>query len=183
MSMLEFRQAAARQAGYTIRPLQRADANAIEWEGEFTHFRRIYARAFERAEAGHAALWGIDDEQGVLVGQVFVLLYNETDTEAADGAERAFIHSFRIRPAHRNRGLGAWLLGFAEADLRARNFRWVSLNVASDNPGAIRLYERLGYRRQHAIAGYWSFVDHLGTQRSLHEPGWRMGKKISKEEV
>jgi ribosomal protein S18 acetylase RimI-like enzyme len=178
MSNIDLSPVPAELDGYSIRPLQRADALALEWEGEYAHFRRIYARAFQRAEVGHAVLWGLDDRQGNLVGQVFVLLHSETDIEVADGAERAFIHSFRIRPAHRNQGLGMRLMRFAEADLLARRFRWVSLNVASDNPAAMRLYQRLGYRQQHAISGYWSYIDHQGVQRQLHEPGWRMGKDL-----
>lgn len=178
MSNIDLSATPAELDGYTIRPLQPADAIALEWEGEYTQFRRIYARAFRRAEKGEAALWGLDDQQGNLVGQVFVLLYNETDLEVADGAERAFVHSFRIRPAHRDRGLGTRLMRFAEADLITRRFRRVSLNVASDNPAAMRLYQRLGYRQLHTISGYWSYIDHQGVQRQLHEPGWRMGKDL-----
>lgn len=165
--------------GYYIRPLGRADAEAIEWDGEFSHFRRLYTRSFERAESGQAVLWGVDDPQGNLVGQVFVLLLNDVDPQLADGRRRAFIHSFRVRPLHRNRGLGGWLLGFAEEDLQARGFCWVSLNVARDNPGAQRLYERLGYRKRQAVSGYWSYTDHQGVQRQLHEPGWRMEKQLA----
>lgn len=178
MSEPEVTQTQVGVSGYRIRPLGRADAEAIEWDGEFSHFRRLYARSFERAEAGQAALWGIDDAEGNLVGQVFVLLFNDLDLQLADGHRRAFIHSFRVRPQHRNRGLGAWLLRFAEEDLQARGFRWVSLNVAKDNPGAQRLYERRGYRLRQPIAGYWSYTDHQGVQRQLHEPGWRMEKEL-----
>jgi len=41
----------------TIRPLAEADLPALEWDGEFTHFRRVYARAYERSRRGHALLW------------------------------------------------------------------------------------------------------------------------------
>lgn len=161
---------------FSLRPLRASDLPALEWEGEFTHFRRVYARAYERALAGHAALWVADDEAGRMVGQVFVLLYNAYDPQLADGHSRAFIHSFRVRPDQRNQGLGTRLMQHAEADLRARGFSRVALNVARDNPGALRLYERLGYRQLHPVSGYWSFIDHLGKERQLHEPGWRLGK-------
>lgn len=169
-------------AGYSIRPLLPADAPALEWDGEFSHFRRVYAVAFQRAEAGNASLWGVEAAGGQLVGQLFVLLNSENDPQTADGRQRSFIHSFRIQPQHRNRGLGSGLLRQAEADLRARGFTWVALNVAEDNPGAIRLYQRHGYSEQHRVTGYWSFVDHEGRERHIHEPGWRMGKKIAESD-
>lgn len=178
MSSADLHQLPAALEGYTIRPLRSEDALALEWEGEFTHFRRVYARAFERARAGRAVLWGLEEARGELVGQLFVLLHNEKDPEMADGRLAAFIHSFRIRPQHRNRGLGSRLLSFAEADLLGRGYSFVSLNVAQDNPSAMRLYQRLGYEKMHAITGYWSFQDHEGVLRQLHEPGWRMGKEL-----
>lgn len=165
-------------AGYSIRPLQPPDAPALEWEGEFAHFRRVYAVAFERARAGNAALWGVTDADEKLVGQLFVLLNSENDPQTADGRQRAFIHSFRVRPEHRNRGLGSRLLQYAEADLRERGFAWVALNVAEDNPAALRLYQRHGYSELHRVSGYWSFIDHEGQERHLHEPGWRVGKAL-----
>ncbi len=165
-------------AGYAIRRLQAADAVALEWEGEFAHFRRVYAVAFERAQAGNATLWGVQAEDEQLVGQLFVLLNSENDPQTADGRQRAFIHSFRVRPEHRNLGLGSALLLHAEADLRAGGFAWVALNVAEDNPGGLRFYLRHGYAELHRVTGYWSFIDHEGQQRHLHEPGWRLGKAL-----
>lgn len=166
--------------GYSLRALRPQDAPGLEWEGQYTHFRRLYQLAFERAAAGRSVLWGIEwqQPQPQLVAQVFVLLEAETDIRTADGRQRAFIHSFRVRPEHRNRGLGSRLLAHAEADLVARGFRWVTLNVAADNPDALRLYQRLGYQAVQAISGHWSFIDHEGVQRHLHEPGWRMQKEL-----
>lgn len=165
--------------GYRVRPLASPDAGALEWEGEYIHFRRLYSLAFERAAAGRSVLWGIESPAGQLVGQVFVLLQAQHDPMTADGATRAFIHSFRIRPQYRNQGLGSGLLSYAEQDLQARGFRWVNLNVAEDNPGALRLYERMGYTAIERISGHWSFIDHEGNQRHLHEPGWRMAKQLA----
>lgn len=178
MSSLDALDLAERQSGFSIRALREADLPALEWEGEFAHFRRVYARAFERQLTEHAALWVAENDAGRLVGQVFVLLNNQYDPQLADGRSRAFIHSFRVRPECRNLGLGTRLIQHAEADLRARAFTWVALNVAGENDSALRLYQRLGYRQLHAVSGYWSFIDHLGQERQLHEPGWRLGKDL-----
>lgn len=50
-------------------------------------------------------------------------------------------------PAHRGLGLGAAVTQHLTS-LLAPRFRTVGLNVADDNPGAMRLYERLGFIRR-----------------------------------
>ncbi|MEX1248978.1 MAG: GNAT family N-acetyltransferase [Anaerolineales bacterium] len=165
-------------AQVSIRLATRDDLPALEWEGAYTHFRRVYARAFERAERGEALLWFADRGDGYVLGQLFVMLKSDVDPQAADGRLRAFIHSFRVRPELRGRGLGTRLMLAAEADLLRRNFRWVYLHVARDNAAGLRLYERYGYRRISSVSGDWSYEDHLGKVRHIHEPGWRMAKQL-----
>jgi ribosomal protein S18 acetylase RimI-like enzyme len=166
-------------AGVRVRTLERADLPALEWEGAYTHYRRLYDLAYRRALRGNAVLW-VAEISKVLVGQLFVLLRSEVDPRTADGRQRAFIHSFRVRPECRGRGLGSRILERAEADLRGRGFRWASLNVARDNPAAIRLYERAGYRIVGEEEGRWSYVDHEGVERQVHEPSWRMRKRLQR---
>ncbi len=161
----------------SIRLVKQSDLRRLEWEGEYTHFRRLYEQAYKRAEVGRALLWVLDRRQR-LIGQVFVLLKSEVDRKLADGRKRAFVHSFRVREAYRNRGLGGQLMQHAEADLIARNFRWVTLNVARDNLAAIRFYERTGYEKVARDEGLWSYIDHLGRRHDVHEPSWRMRKDL-----
>lgn len=165
-------------AEISIRQATRADLSLLEWEGAYLHFRRVYARAYQRAQLGHTLLWVVEYGPGLLIAQLFVLLHSDVDPAVADGHQRAFIHSFRVRPEFRRRGLGACLLTHAEVDLRERGFRWAYLHVANENIAAIRFYERNGYRRVSPISGDWSYVDHLGTERQVHEPGWRMAKEL-----
>ena len=54
-----------------------------------------------------------------------------------------------VNPALRGLGLGHLLLHHAAHDLRRRGFRSVSLTVTEANAGALRLYETLGFTRQH----------------------------------
>lgn len=166
----------------SIRQVVRADLPALEWEGAYLHFRRVYARAFQRAERGEALLWVVEREPGHLIAQLFVLLHSPGDPAVADGHQRAFIHSFRVRPEFRRRGLGGRLLQHAELDLQARGFRWAYLHVANDNPAAMRFYERNGFRRVSPISGEWSYEDHLGIERRVHEPGWRMAKELTTQQ-
>lgn len=161
-----------------IRLATQADLPFMEWEGEYTHFRRVYARAWQRAERGDALLW-VAERNDRLVGQLFVLLRSEYDPESADGQNRGFIHSFRVRSELRGLGLGSRLLFAAESDLVARGFQWAYLHVAHDNPDGIRLYERHGYQRIIPVKGEWVYEDHLGREQRVSEPGWRMAKLLT----
>lgn len=156
------------------------DLPALEWEGAYIHFRRVYARAFERAQQGEALLW-LAEGAGRLLGQLFVLLKSDVDPQVADGRLCAFVHSFRVRPELRGGGLGSRLLAHAELDLCQRGFNRTYLHVARENTEAIRFYRRHGYRSIIPVSGDWSYEDHLGQIRSVHEPGWRMVKKLESQ--
>jgi ribosomal protein S18 acetylase RimI-like enzyme len=72
------------------------------------------------------------------------------------GSTRARLYSIAVAPEFRGQGLAAMLLRDAEAVARERGSRSLRLEVRADNAGAIRLYERLGYRAFGHIAGYYS---------------------------
>jgi ribosomal protein S18 acetylase RimI-like enzyme len=63
----------------------------------------------------------------------------------ADAA--AVVHRLMVHPAAQGRGLARQLMAHAESLARARGFRAVHLDCFTANPAALRLYERLGYRR------------------------------------
>jgi ribosomal protein S18 acetylase RimI-like enzyme len=163
----------------SIRLVSREDLPALEWEGAYLHFRRVYARAFHRQELGNALLWVVEREPGYLLAQLFILLRSEIEPDLADGRHRAFMHSFRVRPELRRRGLGSCLLQHTEIDLIERGFQWLFLHVANENAPAISFYEHHGYHRVSPVSGEWSYEDHRGIQRYVHEPGWRMSKELS----
>ena len=100
-------------------------------------------------------------------------------TESADGHSSAYIYSFRVRPPYRGTGIGTLLLKTAETDVGKRGYQWITLNVGRDNPDARRLYERLGYIVVADEPGRWSYLDHNGHRRHVHEPSWRMEKELS----
>ncbi|MBN1667261.1 MAG: GNAT family N-acetyltransferase [Anaerolineales bacterium] len=160
-----------------IRLARRQDLPALEWEGEFTHYRNIFREAYQRYQKGETLLWIAELGQFGLVGQAFVQLQG-TQPDLADGQERAYIYSIRVRPIYQNQGIGTRLLRTIEADLVARQYRYATLNVAKDNQSARRLYERLGYHVVAHEAGRWSYVDHRGKRQHVHEPAWRMEKNL-----
>jgi ribosomal protein S18 acetylase RimI-like enzyme len=160
-----------------IRQVRREDLPDLEWEGEYTHFRRLYAEAFRRAEAGESILWVAELQNKGLIGQLFVHLDSQR-RELADGETRAYVYGFRVRPAFRRKGIGSHMLQIAENDLIQRGYRRVVLNVGRDNPEARNLYERFGYFVTGSDPGRWSYIDDRGSLREVHEPAWRMEKVL-----
>ncbi len=161
--------------GVMIRQVVREDLPGLEWEGEYSHFRRLYAEAFHRVEKGEAVLWVAEIPGAGLIGQLFVHLESQR-RELADGETRAYIYGFRVRPVYRGKGIGTRILEVAETDLIQRGYRKVVLNVGRDNLQARQLYERTGYTIVGTDPGRWSYLDEQGNLREVHEPAWRMVK-------
>jgi mycothiol synthase len=62
-----------------------------------------------------------------------------------------FVDLLGVAPDERRRGLGTTLLSTAFAAYAAEGLREAQLGVASDNPRALALYERLGMTTRHRI--------------------------------
>ncbi len=160
-----------------IRQATAADLPGLEWDGEFAHFRRVYADAYQRMVDGKSVLW-VADLPGVgIIGQVFIQLTCDRE-ELADGSCRAYFYSFRIRPAYRGAGLGTRVMQVVEMDLVKRGFKFVTLNVAKTNTDAQRLYFRHGYNIVAPEPGIWTYPDQYGIWHRVEEPAWRMEKKL-----
>ena len=160
-----------------IRQANRLDLPSLEWEGEYTHFRRLYADAYTMVEQGNAIIWIAEEDGNGLIGQLFVSLLGNRP-ELADGVTRAYIYGFRVRPQFRNNGIGTMIMHAIEDDIRERGFRQITLNVGQDNHAARRFYERLGYKVVEPDPGRWSYIDDKGKRRDVLEPAWRMLKDL-----
>lgn len=64
------------------------------------------------------------------------------------------VETLAVDPAYRGMGIGTALLQKAEARARSMGKYTMSLGVIGENAGAIRLYERVGYRRTYTWDGY-----------------------------
>lgn len=160
-----------------IRLGEEIDLPDLEWEGEFAHYRKVYAEAYGRVQKGLALIW-IAELTGVgLLGQAFTQL-NCDRPELADGMERAYLYSFRIKPKYRSAGLGERLLLTIEDYFRQQGFTYLTLNVAKDNLAAQRFYWRYGYRTVAHEPGVWSYPDQFGVWHQVEEPAWRMEKPL-----
>lgn len=159
-----------------IRPVGAEDLPALEWDGVYAGYRPVFRETFEDAQAGRRLmLAAATDTQ--MVGQVFVQL-SSSNTLFADGATRGYLYSLRVRPVWRGRGIGARLIAAAEEALRARGFTTAVIAAAKDNAGAIRLYQRLGYRIFAEDPGTWAYTDADGNPQSVEEPCWVMEKSL-----
>jgi len=154
-----------------------SDLVALEWNGAYSHYRQLYQEIFQSAQRGDAILWIADLEDVGIIGQLFVQL-NSVRRELADGASRAYLYAFRIKPSYRRNGIGSYMLSHVERRLLDRGFQYICLNVSRDNAAARELYERSGYRIIAAEPGYWHYIDDHGIRQYVHEPAWRMEKEL-----
>jgi ribosomal protein S18 acetylase RimI-like enzyme len=160
-----------------IRQANKDDLPDLEWKGEYTHFRRLYADTYTMVQQARAIIWIAELNGNGLIGQCFVSLIGNRP-ELADGVIRAYIYGFRIKPHFRNQGIGTKMMNTVEKDLTKRGFRQITLNVGQENHAAKRFYDRLGYVIVGADPGQWSYIDDKGKRQDVHEPAWRMIKDL-----
>ncbi len=160
-----------------MRCAEEADLTALEWHGEYAHFRRLFFDTYLQSQLGYAKIWIAEIPGQELIGQLMVSLKGNRP-ELADGEIRAYVHGFRVQPAYRNQGIGCWMMQIIEDDLKQSGFQIVTLNVAKTNTAALRFYERLDYRIVGDEPGHWSYLDQYGKRHEVYEPAWRMEKWV-----
>lgn len=164
-------------AKVVIRSIREDDLPALEWEGAYTIYRKVFRQTYEDARRGQRLML-VAAAGDRLVGQIFVQL-SSTEMRYADGYNRGYLYSLRVRPEWQGQGIGTRLIEAAEAALRARQYNMAVIAAGKDNPGAQRLYERLGYRTFADDPGVWYFQDVNGQQQSVAEPCWVMEKRLA----
>lgn len=164
---------------FDVRHLKGHELGQLEWDSEYIHFKRQFESVYRDYLLGRAVPWvAVRHEGGLIVGQVFVLLSGRIPGRSTDGRRCAYMYSIRVKPNYRSRGLGSRMMAVAEADLAARGYQTVTLNVARSNQDAQRFYQRHGYQVVAPEPGQWSYLDHTGRRRFVDEPAWRMEKDL-----
>jgi ribosomal protein S18 acetylase RimI-like enzyme len=142
-----------------------SDVEALEplWKALVEHHRDIAAGevvvrpaedAWQRRRRQYAA-W-LEDGTGLLflaraegsdeaVGYVMCHLLGSGSTYDL-GEVRGDVETLAVAPQARGAGVGTALLGAVREELRRRGCTHWSISVAAANTGAVRLYERLGFR-------------------------------------
>lgn len=165
-----------RPAQAIIRRATIHDLPALEWGGQYRHYRGLFARAMEEAERGRRVLL-LAECEAELVGQIFIQL-NTRHGIATDRTASGYLYAFRVKERYRNQGIGTQLLLEAERILSSIGYTRSVISVSKDNSSARRLYERLDYQVFAEDPGEWSYIDHRGRRRHVREPAFVMEKWI-----
>ncbi len=156
----------------TLRTATEDDLPKLEWFGQYRHFRNLFRRTFREQKAGRRLML-LADLNSFPIGHVFIhFKTNDLLTP------RAYLYSFRVMEMFRGQGIGTWLIQEAESLTLERQLARISIAVAKDNTSALRLYRRLGYGIVGDDDGRWSYLDHRGKIRHVHEPCWLLEKNL-----
>ncbi|WRQ53805.1 GNAT family N-acetyltransferase [Roseiconus lacunae] len=88
-------------------------------------------------------------EQDPTTGSICKLPVGTIQGLACDGW--GSIQNLGVSPEHRSRGLGTILLAKAAAGFAAAGLERMHLEVTTENTGAVRLYERMGFRKSRIV--------------------------------
>jgi ribosomal protein S18 acetylase RimI-like enzyme len=105
----------------------------------FSRYRKLFLKQYERHEKGENVIL-VAELNGFPIGRLWV------DLEKRRQDSTGVLWAFAVLPPLQNLGIGTRLMTAAEGVLRSQGFRIAEIGAEKDNPGARRLYERLGYR-------------------------------------
>ncbi|MBE2314976.1 GNAT family N-acetyltransferase [Solirubrobacter sp. CPCC 204708] len=118
------------------------------WEAAFSRNADYEPRSEEAWTQRHLHAHNVDFETSrIEPGRGFTLVRRWEEAVA-------YVEELAVHPDHAGRGLGGALLTATFAAARANGYRHVTLSVASDNPNALRLYERVGMTQRWRIDDY-----------------------------
>lgn len=139
--------------GVTFEPIDRIrDAEAIHAADAATFAENpdYVPETFEDFRAEHLAIAQFDAEASV-VARRHGSVAGYALCQRLPG-EIGYVDVLGVAAQERGRGLGAAIVGYALAAFARAGLREARLEVASDNPVAVRMYERAGLARRHGAA-------------------------------
>jgi ribosomal-protein-alanine N-acetyltransferase len=131
-----------------LRKLELRDLNAIE-AIERVSYPTPWSRSMfagELAKPSSLSLGAFDPESGELVGYLVISRY----------VDAWHVMNVAIRPDRRRQGIASLLLNRLFDLTSGRSRRGYTLEVRVSNEGAIKLYERLGFRPRGVRRGYYT---------------------------
>lgn len=132
------------------------DLPALAWAGPPRHIEHV-AQALERVSLGEVEYLVVRDDAGLPISKGGVDFANPHHVGA--GA----IFQLATREDLRGHGHGTLLIAALEDRVRRRGVLRCELGVEPDNPRALILYERLGYRAFDRIPVGWEAEDEHGS--------------------
>ncbi|MYC06009.1 MAG: GNAT family N-acetyltransferase [Chloroflexi bacterium] len=133
-------------------------------------------RRYDESELGYREML-IAELEGQIVGTV------STGGRGFQRTGSLRMFALDVGSAFRNRGVGTALIEAVESAAVRRNLYEVNLEVSVDNVDAIRIYERLGYKRlPDRVTDTWNELDDLGNGQTVEESAWIMIKEFGDTE-
>jgi len=163
------------KAKLKIRVARASDVRKLEWNGQFTHFRNLFRRAYSEQRRGRRIML-VMDFNGYPIARLFIQFINPG--RLAKGTKRGYIYSFTVMEPFRSLGIGTQMMNTAEAILIKRDYPIATISVAKANIRAYKLYLRHNYRIYGEDDGQWQYRDHQGNIHDVDEPSWLMKKQL-----
>ena len=160
-----------------IRLIREADLPELEWDGEYSRYRKVYREVYRNFEKGLSLPFVAETPEDGIVGQVF-LTRKEPNPSYTSRSRYFFLSSFRIKPAFRDQGLGGRLMDVCFREVRSHRLRDIFLNCARENNRARRCYEKHGFRVIRLDEGNWTYVNDEGLVVTEMQSAYVMRKTL-----
>jgi mycothiol synthase len=150
--------------GFRLRPFDPARDVESAWHVDVQAFQDHWGSAgFPLEEFRHwieqphfrSELWLLAEEEAT--GRLAGIALNKVDPDwiAQTGRQEGYVNTLAVLREHRQRGLGTALLAQSLHSLRQAGMESVHLGADTENlTGAVRIYERLGFRVRKTTAVY-----------------------------
>ena len=161
----------------TIRLIKEADLPALEWDGEYTRYRKVYQEVWRNSQRGISLPYVAETPEDGIIGQVF-LTRKDPNPSYSPRSRYFFLSSFRIKPVFRDRGLGDRMIRLCFQEARNHRLRDIFLNCSSDNDRARRFYEKHGFRIVRLDEGKWSYINPEGLVVTERQSAYLMRKTL-----
>lgn len=131
-----------------LRPARAGDVDALlAIEEAVFRTDRLSRESFRRLIASKSAAVIVAARDGRVAGYCTVLFRANSPT--------ARLYSIAVGPGQSGRGIGRMLIAAAEREARARSCNALRLEVREDNPRAIAIYRKSGFRTTGSQADYY----------------------------
>lgn len=154
-----------------IRLCAEEDLPGLELFGWFTQHRELFREEYERHVRGEVRML-VAEVNGWIAGQVWVDLMKPVP----------LIYALRVFPLLHRCGLGTRLVHVAERLAGEAGFDAVEIGAEKDNPGALRLYQRLGYDIEREQQHGYRYVAPDGTHVHVPIDEWVLRKPLRTRE-
>ena len=161
----------------TIRLMKEADLPALEWDGEYQRYRRIYREIYRNSQKGISIPFVAETPTEGIIGQVF-LTKKDPNRNYVTQSQYFFLSSFRIKPGFRDHGLGSLMLNECEKQVRLHHLRDIYLNCDRKNNRARWFYQEHGFHVVRVDEGTWSYVNDEGFVVTEEQNAYLMKKTL-----